>query len=242
MAFNKKAHLQTNTEAIRIAFALDRENRRATDEERAILKQYSGFGGIKAILNPADNESDKQFWKKSELELFPLVVDLHTLIRENSKNEQEYKRYFNSLKSSILTAFYTPPEIVQALSDTLKGSGITPDRFIEPSAGNGAFVAAFKKSFPNIEVVCFEKDLLTGKILSHINPADKVHIQGFEEIENRPDNKFDVIASNIPFGDTAVFDASFSNSPDKTKRQASRAIHNYFFLKVPYSINLDKKN
>ena len=73
--------------------------------------------------------------------------------------------------------------------------------------------------------------MLTGKVLSHLHPGDKVHIFGFDEIENRPDNRFDVIASNIPFGDTAVFDTSFSKSNDTVKRQATRAVHNYFFLK-----------
>ena len=105
MSYNRKAHLQTNIEAIRIAFALDREKRRATDEERAILQQYSGFGGLKCILNPAQTETDKAYWTKSEADLFPMVADLHRLIRDNSKDEQEYKRYFNSLKSSVLTAF-----------------------------------------------------------------------------------------------------------------------------------------
>ena len=231
MAYSKKAHLLTNTEAIRIAFALDRENRRATEAEHAILQQYSGFGGIKCILNPTEKESDISFWTKTDADLFPLVVDLHRLIIENSKNEQEYKRYFNSLKSSVLTAFYTPPEIIKALSDALKESGITPARFLEPSAGNGAFVDAFKQTFPTMETVCFEKDLLTGKVLSHLHPDDRVHVRGFEEIEDRPDNKFDAVASNIPFGDTAVFDVSFSKSSDAAKQQATRAVHNYFFLK-----------
>jgi len=224
-------HLLTNTEAIRISFVLDREKRRATEAERAVMRQYSGFGGIKCILNPTEKESDKAYWTKTDMDLFPLVVNLHSLIRENSQTEQEYKRYFNSLKSSVLTAFYTPPAIVRALTDALKESGITPVRFLEPSAGNGAFADAFKHTFTPLETVCFEKDLLTGKILSHLNPDDKVHIQGFEAIEVRPDNRFDIVSSNIPFGDTAVFDASFSKSPDLTKRQATRTVHNYFFLK-----------
>jgi hypothetical protein len=228
MAYNKKAHLQTNIEAIRIAFTLDREKRRATEAERSVLQQYSGFGGLKCILNPIQ---DKACWTKSEVDLLPMVSDLHKLIRENSHDENEYKRYFNSLKSSILTAFYTPPEVIKTISDTLKDNGITPVNFLEPSAGNGAFADAFKQTFPNNETVCFEKDLLTGKILSHLHPDDKVHISGFEEIENHTDNRFDMIASNIPFGNTAVFDISFSRSNDLVKRQATHAVHNYFFLK-----------
>jgi adenine-specific DNA methylase len=113
----------------------------------------------------------------------------------------------------------------------LKESGIKPVHFLEPSAGNGAFADAFRDTFQQNKTVCFEKDLLTGKILSHLHPDDKVHIRGFEEIENRPDNRFDVVASNIPFGDTAVFDVSFSKSNDPAKRQATQKVHNYFFLK-----------
>ena len=142
-------------EAIRIAFTLDREKRRATDMEQAILKQYSGFGGIKCILNPAEKESDKSYWTKTDMELFPIVADLHRLIRENSRDEKEYKRYYNSLKSSVLTAFYTPPEAIKALSETLKDNGIVPSNFLEPSAGNGAFIDAFRETFPQNKTVGF---------------------------------------------------------------------------------------
>jgi hypothetical protein len=126
------------------------------------LQQYSGFGGLKCILNPAEKETDKNYWTQSDMNLFPLVSDLHKLIRENSGNEQEYKRYFGSLKNSILTAFYTPPEIIKALADSLQENDVNPHRFLEPSAGNGAFVDAFRQSFPDNETVCFEKDLLFG--------------------------------------------------------------------------------
>ncbi|MDR3095427.1 MAG: N-6 DNA methylase, partial [Bacteroidales bacterium] len=231
MSYNKKTHLQTNIEAIHIAFTLDREKRRATEAERAVLRQYSGFGGLKCILNPAQTEADKAYWTKSEVDLFPSVSGLHRLIRENSRDENEYKRYFGSLKNSVLTAFYTPSEAVQAITESLHRKNIAPKRFLEPSAGNGVFSDAFKKRFLQNETVCFEKDLLTGKILSHLNPGDKVHISGFEEIENRTGNKFDVVSSNIPFGDISVFDPLFSRSGDIVRRQASRTVHNYFFLK-----------
>ncbi|MDR0541919.1 MAG: hypothetical protein LBH19_06865 [Dysgonamonadaceae bacterium] len=92
MAYNKKAHLQTNIEAIKIAFMLDREKRKASEAERAILQQYSGFGGIKCILNPTQTEKDREYWTKSDLDMFPMVADLHRIIRDNSKDEQEFKR------------------------------------------------------------------------------------------------------------------------------------------------------
>src|SRR5690606_5591516 len=62
-------------------------------------------------------------------------------------------------------------------------------------------------------------------------PESTIRVSGFEEIPDKEQNSYDVVASNIPFGDTSVFDLSFSRSKDSTKIQASRSIHNYFFLK-----------
>jgi N12 class adenine-specific DNA methylase len=210
---------------------MDRENRMATPEERVILGKYAGFGGIKAVLNPVGHPGDERHWTKSDLELKPMVEELHEVLRENSKDETQYKCYIGSLKNSILTAFYTPPEVIQVISDTLKNNGITPVRFLEPSAGNGAFVDAFQKTYPTVETTCFEKDLLTGKILSHLHPQDKVRIEGFENIENRYAGHYDLVASNIPFGDVAVYDPFFTTHEDPARRTATRSVHNYFFLK-----------
>jgi hypothetical protein len=93
-----------NIEVIHIVFSLYREKRRATNAEGEVLQQYSEFSGIKCILNLAEKESDRGYWTKTNLELFLIIVDLYRLIHENSKDEQEYKRYFNSLKSSVLIA------------------------------------------------------------------------------------------------------------------------------------------
>lgn len=231
MAYNKKVHLRDNIDAIKTAFLLDKENRTATPEEQAVLKKYSGFGGIKAILSPADKPVDVQRWSKSEVELFPLVQELHEVLRENSPTPEVYKRYFSSLKNSILTAFYTPKPVIDALADALKDSGITPTRFLEPSAGTGAFISSFKETAPETKVTSFEKDLLTGKILSHLYPQDKVRIESYEKMEGRYSQHFDVIASNIPFGDVAVFDPLLSNHEIPAVKQSTQAIHNYFFVK-----------
>lgn len=231
MAYNKKAHLRDNIEAIRIAFALDREKRQATDAEKEKLAAYSGFGGIKAVLNPAAKPEDIVHWKTSEHDLFPLVTELHQVLRNGAKDDAEYKRYVSSLKNSALTAFYTPKPVVDALSLALNNSGIKPLRFLEPSAGAGAFISSFKEIVPNAEVTAFEKDLLTGKILSHLHPQDKVRIEGYEKMEGRYAQHYDVITSNIPFGDVAVFDPLLSKHDIPAVSQSTKAIHNYFFTK-----------
>ena len=58
MAYNKKAHLRDNIEAIRLMFRLERERRAATPEEQTVLAAYTGFGGIKAVLSPFGKLTD----------------------------------------------------------------------------------------------------------------------------------------------------------------------------------------
>ena len=230
MAFNRKQRLRDNIEAIRTAFLLDREGRTPTEAERDILRRYCGFGGLKCILNPAKELTDVVHWAKSDLELFAPTAELHRLIRENSRNEMEYKRYVDSLKGSVLTAFYTPKEITDTLAGVLAGHGVVPARLLEPSAGMGAFVDSMLHFAPQADVMAFEKDLLTGRMLRHLHPDLKVRIEGFEKIERPFNGHFDLALSNIPFGDIAVFDAEYEKR-SIMHRAAAKKIHNYFFLK-----------
>lgn len=231
MAFNRKQRLRDNIEAIRTAFILEREQRTATAEEQAILRKYCGFGGLKCILNPARELTDAVHWAKSDLELFAPTVELHRLIRENSRDDMEYKRFVDSLKASVLTAFYTPKEITDTIADVLADYSVRPARVLEPSAGVGVFVDAVLRHSPGADVMAFEKDLLTGTILRQLHPDKKMRIDGFEKIEKPFNNYFDLAVSNIPFGDIAVFDAEFQRSESFGRRSAQKAIHNYFFLK-----------
>ena len=231
MAFNKKQRLRENIEAIRTAFTLDREGRTPTARERALLGRYCGFGGLKCILNPARELTDAVHWAKSDLELFAPTVELHRLIRENSRDETEYRRYVDSLKASVLTAFYTPQAIADTIADVLHDRKVRPRLVLEPSAGMGAFISPVLSNNPQAEVMAFEKDLLTGKLLGCLYPQQKIRTEGFEKIEKPFLNHFDLAISNIPFGDFGVFDAEFSRSASFGRRSAQKAIHDYFFLK-----------
>ena len=231
MAFNKKQRLRENIEAIRTAFTLEKEQRTPTARERALLERYCGFGGLKCILNPARELTDAVHWAKSDLELFAPTVELHRLIRENSRDETEYRRYVDSLKASVLTAFYTPQAIADTIADVLHDRKVRPRLVLEPSAGMGAFISPVLSNNPQAEVMAFEKDLLTGKMLGHLYPQQKIRTEGFEKIEKPFLNHFDLAISNIPFGDFGVFDAEFSRSASFGRRSAQKAIHDYFFLK-----------
>ena len=103
MAFNKKTHLRQNIDALKTAFTLDRERRAPTPEEERTLGAYSGFGAIKEVLENPTGKPDKDG-------MATLVAELHEVIRANTPDEREYKRYMDGIKNPVLTAFYTPPE------------------------------------------------------------------------------------------------------------------------------------
>lgn len=159
--------------------------------------------------------------------------ELHELLRHSAGSEQRYKDFVQSMRNSTLTAFYTPPAIVRALAETLRDAGIIPRRLLDPSAGAGIFPSSFREAADGeVEILSFEKDLLTGQVLSaQAREREQVVIDGFQTIEATYDDYFDVVTSNIPFGDTRIFDTAFRKSDDPVRRQALKAVHNYFFIR-----------
>lgn len=224
MAFNKKTHLRQNIDALKTAFTLDRERRAPTPEEERTLGAYSGFGAIKEVLENPTGKPDKDG-------MATLVAELQEVIRANTPDEREYKRYMDGIKNSVLTAFYTPPKVADAIVEAIWDTRIAPKRILDPSAGTGVFVNAVDFHDPYAEITCFEKDPATGLILKHLHPEKQVRVQGFERIEPKYAGYYDVAVSNIPFGDVALFDPFFSTHTDPVRRQGTRALHNYFFMK-----------
>jgi len=181
MGFNKRQHLRANIDALRIAFILEKEQRLATDAERQRTMQYCGFGGLKFVLNPINNDGDIGHWSSSEKEFFPLTKELHQLLRENAIDERQYHSFVDSLRGSVLTAFYTPPLVIDVIADTLQNRGVHIRRLLEPSAGVGAYITSLSAN-QDVHVTAYEKDQLTGKILKQLYPESSARISGFEEI------------------------------------------------------------
>lgn len=175
--------------------------------------------------------ADRTRWSKSELDLFPLVQELHQVIADGSPSPQMAKRYMASIKSSVLTSFYTDSRVADAIASSFHDNEIKFDRFLDPSLGMGTFLESFSKNAK--EKTAFEKDILTGKIMKALNTdADtRIRVSGFEEITPDMKGRFDCIASNIPFGNFVVYDREYSKSKDGIKSLSTRAIHNYFFVK-----------
>ena len=132
MAYNKRQKLQDNIEAIKVAFAAER-GAELSEADREKLRRYSGFGGLKFILNPADSDSDKQYWKKSDQKFFNQTKELFDIIREGAKDEREAKELTDSIKRSVNTAFYTPQPVIGAIAKVMKDAGVEVHSMLDPS-------------------------------------------------------------------------------------------------------------
>ena len=235
----KLQRLRDNIAAIQGAFALQKGSKNYEDSIDTIDK-YSGFGGLTFVLNPLDTSA----WTKSDLDCFCDTICLQQMLRDNSKGEKEYEAWMQSLKASTLTAYYTPNEVVDVLFKVIYKSEfgcnrvhIAPRRILDPAAGRGVF--AFHANgyaacaWPEYWVTAYEKDILTGLILDSSKGYAKmsVNVTGFETIPNDDLGKFDLVATNVPFGDIQVYDPAYSNSKDAVRREAARMIHRYYVLK-----------
>lgn len=233
MNYNKLQSLEANTAAIETAFQVHSEKRPATAAEREALSLYSGFGGIKEVL---DLGTDKPMPGTMRQALDRLSSVLQTI---SQGDEKLYKELVDSIKASVLTAFYTPKFLIETIArqmqDTFRANGLQMKSFLEPSAGIGGFLPVAAQGAYK---AAFEKDLATGLVLSVLQPDTKTVIGGFETIDGQEleHGTFDVIASNIPFGMIKVFDADFERKGVLYK-QSLKAIHNYFFIKAMELLN-----
>ena len=175
----------------------------ANGEEQEILAQYSGWGGLSDAFEP-----NKDSWHSEYTELKSLLT------------EEEYA----AARSSTLTAFYTPPEVIDAMYTTLRKMGVGAGTILEPSMGVGAFFGQSHSYLyePTTRLFGVELDSLTGRIARQLYQKANIQITGFEKA-NLPDSFFDVVIGNVPFGDYSVVDPQYNRLHFK--------IHDYFFAK-----------
>ncbi len=227
MRYNKKKALANNVNAIETALAVHVQSRQATDSEKKTLALYSGFGGIKEVLNIGTDKPMPDGMAE------PMKRLQEILLAFAKSDITEYKALIDSIKSSVLTAFYTPQFIIDIVAAqihaTFKDNGMQMRTFLEPSAGIGGFL---KTAMQGTRAYAFEKDTITGLILSLLHDNATTISAGYETIgeQGLQDKGFDVIASNIPFGNFRVFDADLWKKGG-IYEQSTKTIHNYFFIK-----------
>ncbi len=223
MSYHKKQALQDNLEGLKLAYQILEEKRVATLSEKEILLKFKGWGGLKELLLPSD---DLSAWSMESLKVKPQIQALHEML----STKKDYEKTIESIKNSILTSFYTSPQLIQSIGKILLDNSVSVNTFLDPSAGSGLFYNEFQKlGLPIKEHLLLEKDDLTANILKALH-SGSVN-QPFESIGNSKIGYYDLISSNIPFGDFKVFDSAYNLNKNKVKRQATNHIHNYFLTK-----------
>lgn len=233
MTYNKKQHFADNISALRTAFELERSPKVPSAVQLAAMRRYSGFGGLKCVLYPFDSPKEQEAFRAKNKSLYPLVVQLHELLHEQSASEEQYNRYVEGLRQSVLTGFYTPPQIAGALAQVLEDHALTIGRLLDPSAGTGLFTEALSPLFEReAQAVSFEEDPLTALVFRHLHPTYTLRAEGFQRCGDSYADYFDVVATNTPFGRYGVFDPAFVSRPQEVYRLALSSIHNYYLVKA----------
>ena len=233
MSYNKLKSLVANVEAIETAMKIRVQGRQATAEEKEILSRYSGFGGIKEVLNigtdkPIGGDMQEPIQRLQEL------INAYPHFTEPMRHN-----VIEGIKASVLTAFYTPKFLVDAvvrqIHATFSENGLKMRSFLEPSAGIGGFLPIAMSGTYDYAI---EKDFISGMILSLLHENTLTRTAAFETIGEQgfEHTTFDVIASNIPFGNFRVFDAELWKKGGMYE-QATKTIHNYFFVKAMELLN-----
>ena len=197
-----KEKFRNNMAAINLLHELEIENRLATPEEQEVLSQYVGWGGL-----PMAFDEHNAAWAEEFKELYA------------SLSPEEYR----AAMESTLTAFYTPPVVIKAMYDALDRLGFSQGNILEPSCGTGNFFGLLPESMQNSKLHGVEIDSLTGRIAKQLYQKANIAIEGFEKT-NLPDDHFDVVLGNVPFGEIRVNDSRYNAQ--------KFLIHDYFFAKA----------
>lgn len=185
------------------------------------LHNYVGMGALPEILD----RHSKQFGEE--------VNQMENLIRILAEqNRENPDTVWNNTKRGTLTAYYTPENIINAIYEGLHSTGRTFEKVLEPAAGAGAFLKYFPEDLKgkDFSITAIEKDFVSSKVLEGIYKDDKEVKVIHDGFENHEEGEYDLVVSNIPFGDVPINDLSWRGKKG-VHREAQRKIHNYFFLK-----------
>ena len=197
-----KEKFRNNMAAIHLLHELELENRLATPEEQEVLARYVGWGGLSMIF-----DENNAAWAEEFKEL------------NASLSPEEYR----AAMESTLTAFYTPPIVIKAMYEALDHMGFSGGTILEPSCGTGNFFGLIPDGMAGSTLHGVEIDSLTGRIAKQLYQKASIAIEGFEQTR-LPDDHFDVVVGNVPFGDFKVNDSRYNAQ--------KFLIHDYFFAKA----------
>jgi len=204
----EKARIDANIAAIELAKKLLATGATATPQEMAILRRYSGWGGLGSAFNEGNAWSPNPINKRLREILTP----------------EEYEAAVMSRNS----AYYTPAPVIDAMWDIAKALGFKGGNIVEGSAGIGNIIGLMPTDISersNIHAV--EIDNTTGGILSLLYPDAQVEVQGFEKTRIA-NGSVDLAITNVPFV-TGLHVMDESGDSDLSKK--FRDIHDFCIAK-----------
>lgn len=198
-----KTRFRNNVAAIRLVNRLYAENRNPTTEERKTLSRFVGWGGLSQAFDEKNPD-----WQKEYTELKGLL------------SAEDY----DNARGSTLNAYYTPRDVIDGIYKALDRFGVKGNnRILEPSMGTGNFFGYMPKGIADgSRLYGVELDNLTGRIAAKLYPQADVQIKGFEDT-TFPNDKFDIVVGNVPFGGYGVADSDYNRYNFK--------VHDYFLAK-----------
>ena len=197
-----KTRYQWNMDAIRTLKQIESENRLATPGEQKVLSKFVGWGGLSQAF-----DEENAGWSKEYAELKELLSD------------EEY----SAARATVNNAFYTSPEIAMCMNSALVQFGFRGGNVLEPSMGIGNFFGSMPETMQRSKLYGVELDSISGRIAKQLYQNANISITGFENT-TYPDNFFDVVVGNVPFGDYKVFDPKYN--------KYNFRIHDYFLAKA----------
>jgi N12 class adenine-specific DNA methylase len=193
-----------NIAAIRLLKTLEAENREASHDEKPVLARYAGWGAMPNVFGYTPPGE----WRSTAAEVKELLTGPE----------------FESARASTPNAHYTSPQVIEAIWNGLHHMGLGKGaQILEPAMGVGHFFGLMPESMKAGHRTGVDLDSITARIAQKLYPDATIFAKGFEETP-LPDNYFEAIVGNVPFGDYGVHDPSM-------KPQLTRAIHDYFFAK-----------
>lgn len=182
------ARIEANFKAVELAKQLLESGEEATEEQKEVLRKFSGWGGLGKVFDEHANYShDGRFYYNE-----PTLENKR--LRE-LLSEEEYQQALMSANS----AYYTPAYVIDTLWDIAEQMGFKGGNILEGSAGIGNILGQMPASISaNSDIQAVEIDGISGAILSLLYPDAKVEIQGFEQTRV-PNGSVDLAVTNVPF-------------------------------------------
>jgi len=224
--------LKANVEALEIVRTLMQDGRQATAEEREVLGRYRGWGGVelgRAYSTSMMRNSFTDRWGAPS-EKGKLLTRLADVIDALDPNGE--RGVLSAINHAALTSYYTPTGIAKVMNRFTELAGFKGGNMLDPSMGNGIFEGTMSKAVQQRTMIHgVELDWLTGQIARNLYPDANVLVTGYQDA-GTADNAYDVVMSNIPFGDFSVTDKAWKHDSSPIRKAAQNRIHNYFAVKM----------